>query len=402
MSTSSASPAPPADARLLSLDAYRGLVMVALAGNGFGIAQAAKEVLKNSPDDALWKTLHYQFEHVAWVGGGFWDMIQPSFMFMVGVALPYSAAKRAAAGDSYRHLFCHTLIRAIALILLGIGLSSNNAPQTNFAFMNVLTQIGLGYVFLFFLWNRPRWLQLTAAAAILTGYWSWFALSPVPTDVDWSVYKLKDDWQHLTGFAAHWQIHTNPAADVDRWFLNLFPRPEPFVFNAGGYQTLNFIPSLVTMLFGLMAGEFIRRTPQRGRVFLTLIGAGVVLVGGGWALDHFGFCPLVKRIWTPSWTLFSGGWTLLLLGGFYGVIDGLKIKFWAFPLVVAGMNSITLYMLGQLCRPWTRGFLATHFGKQWLEFFGAPYAPILESCAVLLVFWLFVYWLYRQRAFLKI
>lgn len=402
MSTSSAADRP-ASHRLMSLDAYRGFVMVALAANGFGLAATAKNILEKSPDSALWKAIGYQFEHVPWTGCAFWDLIQPSFMFMVGVSLPYSYGKREEAGESYWRFVVHAVVRSIVLVLLGIFLSSNWSKQTEFTFMNVLTQIGLGYFFLFLLWNRPFWLQAVVAVVILAGYWAWFASSPLPpSDLDWSQYSMPESWTYLSGFEAHWQIHTNPAAEVDRWFLNLFPRPAPFVFNKGGYQTLNFVPSLVTMLFGLMAGTFIRETESTEIRLFGLLVTGIVLLAAGWAWSHFGGCPLVKRIWTPSWTLFSTGWTLLLLGSFYGVIDVLGWRAWSFPLVVAGMNSILLYLMGQLLRGWTKDTLIRHFGESWPKVFGTEYEPVVTSCAVLLVFWLTVYWLYRQRIFVRI
>lgn len=393
----------PSEPRLVSLDAYRGFVMIALAANGFGLAATAKKFLEASPESPFWKAVHFQLEHVPWTGCAFWDLIQPSFMFMVGVSLPYSYGKRYAAGDSYGRLLLHAVVRSIVLILLGIFLSSNWSKQTEFTFMNVLTQIGLGYVFLFLLWNRPLFVQTLAAVGILAGYWGWFAQSPLPpADFDWSQYSMPATWTYLTGFEAHWQIHTNPAAEVDRWFLNLFPRATPFVFNKGGYQTLNFVPSLVTMLFGLMAGTFIRETKSRTTTLAGLIAAGVVLLVAGGAWSYFGGCPLVKRIWTPSWTLFSTGWTLLLLGGFYGVIDVLGWRAWSFPLVIAGMNSILLYLMGQLVRGWTKDTLIRHFGESWPKVLGPEYEPLVTSSAVMLAFWLFVYWLYRQRIFVRI
>lgn len=389
----------PAEPRLASLDAYRGFVMICLAANGFGLAATAK----NFPDSPFWKAVGYQFEHVPWTGCAFWDLIQPSFMFMVGVSLPYSYAKRDLAGDSYGRMLGHAIIRAIVLVLLGIGLSSNWDKQTNFTFMNVLTQIGLGYVFLFLLWNRPAWLQATVAAVILAGYWAWFAISPLPpSDLDWSRYAMPESWTYLNGFEAHWQIHTNPAAEFDRWFLNLFPRDKEFVINKGGYQTLNFIPSLVTMLFGLMTGSYLREARSRTEALGWLVGCGMMLLVAGWAWHYSGSGPLVKRIWTPSWTLFSTGWTLLLLSTFYGVIDVLGWRAWSFPLVVAGMNSIVLYLMGQLLRPWTRETLLRHFGDRWPNVFGPQYEPLVTACAVLAVFWLTVYWLHRQRLYVRI
>jgi predicted acyltransferase len=372
--------------------------MICLAGNGFGIYKAFKDL----PTDSFRHQLALQFEHVPWVGCGFWDLIQPSFMFMVGVALPYSLAKRAATGADGVKRGGHALLRAIALVLLGVWLSSNGT-QTNWTFMNVLSQIGLGYFFLYLLCGRSLWLQGLAAIALLAGYWGWFAAGPLPpTDFDYAVVGVKENVALLTGFESKWNMNSNVAATFDLWFLNLFPRSEPFKFNTGGYQTLNFIPSLATMIFGMMAGEIIRRSTSRGKTFAILLVSGLVLLGAGWGIAHAGYCPLVKRIWTPSWTLFSTGWTLLMLGGFYGLIDGLGFKAWSFPLVVAGMNSIALYMMSQTLKDQTWTNLKRHFGDWWSMVADGQYQPIIESCSVLVVFWLIVYWLYRQRVFLKI
>ena len=392
-------PTPVSGSRLVSLDAYRGFVMICLAANGFGIAETAR----NFPQSSFWQSLGGQFEHVPWVGCAFWDLIQPSFMFMVGVSLPYSYARRREAGDSTVRLLGHALVRSIVLILLGIFLSSGGMKQTNFAFMNVLTQIGLGYPLLFLLWGRGRGIQFSVAMAVLAGYWAWFAFSPVAgPEFDFERVGVPQDWPYLTGFDAHWQKCANPAAAFDLWFLNLFPQAEEFIRNRGGYQTLNFIPSFVTMLFGLMTGEFIRQSVGRLRTLAPLILAGLVLLAAGAALHYGGVCPLVKRIWTPSWTLYSTGLTLLMLSGFYGIIDVAGFRAWTFPLVVAGMNSIALYMMGQLLRPWTAEVLQRHFGQGLFKILGDSYEPLIRANLVLLVFWLFVYWLYRQRLFFRI
>lgn len=390
---------PTAPQRLASLDAYRGFVMICLAASGFGIPQAAK----NFPESSFWQAAALQFEHIPWVGCAFWDLIQPSFMFMVGVALPFSLHRRRAAGDSSIGLWGHACWRALVLVLLGIALSSIGQKQTNFTFVNVLTQIGLGYALLFLIAFWPTWLQWLTAVLILAGYWAWFATYPLPPpNFDYTLVGMPADWPLLTGFEAHWQKNMNAAAAFDVWFMNLFPRPEPFLFNGGGYQTLNFIPSLATMLFGVLAGDFIRRNTNRWKVVGVLVVGGLLGLASGLALNTFDLCPLVKRIWTPSWALYSTGWTVLMLAAFYLVIDIIGLRRWSFPLQVAGMNSIALYIMGQTLRPFTRETLNTHLGSQWVNLFGENYAPIVQSCGILLVFWIFVYWLYRQRVFLKI
>jgi len=390
---------PEPSSRLLSLDAYRGFVMICLAANGFGIAETAR---KSFPDSPFWKVLHFHFDHVPWVGCGFWDLIQPSFMFMVGVSLPYSYTKRQQAGDSFIRLLAHAIVRSIVLILLGIFLSSKGTT-TNFTFMNVLTQIGLGYTFLFLLWKCSWTTQIRTASAILFVYWAWFAITPVAgPDFDYAKVGLGDDWPYLTGFAAHWQKCANPAATFDLWFLNLFPRPTEFLFNEGGYQTLNFIPSLVTMLFGLMTGEYIRTSNSRLRTVSGLVLSGMTLFLVGAAIHYIGLCPLVKRIWTPSWTLYSTGLTLLMLAAFYAIIDVAGWRAWSFPLLVAGMNSIALYVMSQLLKDWTATNLTRHLGSDLFKILGDPYVPLVKANLILLSFWLFVFWLYRQRIFFRI
>ncbi|MFO0918688.1 MAG: DUF5009 domain-containing protein [Planctomycetaceae bacterium] len=414
--TAAAAPAPvpaPVSAatptRLGSLDAYRGMVMIALAARGFGIHAASK----NFPDSQLWQTLGYQFEHVSWGGCAFWDLIQPSFMFMVGVSLPFSYAGRSIQGLSQRQLTVHAMIRSFVLIFLGVFLASQSGLVPHYEFFNVLAQIGWGYTFLFLLWNRPIWLQATAAFTILVAYWAWFAWYPLPpADFDYTKVGVKPEYVQnmLTGFPAHWQYYTNPAARFDQWFLNLFPREKPFEFNGGGYTTLNFVPSLANMIFGLMTGEAIRRTQSKGKLVGGLLICAAVGLASGWALNYFGLCPMVKRIWTPGWALFSTGWCWLFLAGFYTIIDWLGFRVWAFPLIVAGMNSIVLYLMGELLRGWTDGLLQRFLGPftryfwhcELFDLFGTAYAPLVRNNLILLVFWLFVYWLYRQRIFVRI
>ena len=227
--------------RLVSLDAYRGLTMLAMASGGLGLHRVAQ----NFPESRFWQFIGYEFEHVEWVGCAVWDLIQPSFMFMVGVAMAYSGASRQAHGQSYARMLGHAAVRALVLILLGVFLRSDNRPQTNFTFEDVLSQIGLGYFFLFLLWGRgARW-QFAAAIAILVGYWCYFYAYPTPTaDFNYSSVGVPPNWPHLQGIAEHWDKNTNAAAAFDAWFLNLFPRAKPFVYNGGGYLTLSFIPSL--------------------------------------------------------------------------------------------------------------------------------------------------------------
>jgi predicted acyltransferase len=386
--------------RLASLDALRGFVMLLMASSGFGIARVAEHHGANS---AVWTWIASQCQHAAWVGCTLWDVIQPAFMFIVGVAVPFSLANRRQQNQPFGKLFAHALLRAFILVMLAVFLTSNGSRQTEWSFVNVLAQIGLGYPWLFMLaYTRPR-TQGLVVAALLLGYWLVFALYPLPAaDFNWAAVGVPDDWPHLTGFAAHWEKNANAAATFDQWFLNLFPRATRFEFNDGGYATLNFVPSLATMIFGLMAGELLRSCQSYPRKLAILCLAGIGGIVAGSVLDLSGLCPIVKRIWTPSWTLFSAGIVSLLLAAFVAIMDWRGWRRWAFPLTVAGANPIALYCLWQLSTGFIRDSLQTHLGWQIFESAGATYAPMVERLSVLFVMWLILWWMYRQKIFVRI
>lgn len=397
--------------RLVSVDAYRGFVMLAMVSRGFGFPQIAKHY----PDSRFWQALAYQFEHVPWVGCSFWDLIQPSFMFLVGTSLAFSYAARRARGQSYGHMLLHAAIRSAALILLGVFLRSNGAERTNFTFVDVTTQIGLGYIFLFLLAGHPRWAQWTAAGAVLVGYWLLFVLYPAPpASFDWQAVGVPPDWpEHFTGLARHFEKNANAASAFDVWFINLFPLAKPFVYNGGGYATLNFIPSLGTMIFGLLAGELLRSPVSGRRKFWTLVVFGFAALAVGLLLHVANICPIVKRIWTPSWAIYSSGWTLLLLAAFYATIEFTSAQAagdsrpplshrLAFPLVVVGMNSIAIYCLDKLIHPWIIATIKTHLGPNVFQVFGATYEPLVQNVTAMIVLWLIAWWMYRRKIFLRL
>ncbi|MBM3869117.1 MAG: DUF1624 domain-containing protein, partial [Verrucomicrobia bacterium] len=271
MSTPSGSA--PLPERLVSLDAFRGLTMLFMASSGFGIAQIAKAY----PDSAFWELLRYNTSHAAWIGGGAWDMIQPAFMFMVGMALPFSSSRRAADGQDDRRRFLHTLWRAFVLVALGVFLSTSAGSRPNFIFTNVLAQIGLGYVFLTLLVGRGWKVQAGAIGVITVATWTAFVLTPAAgPGTDFKALGVTEAGQTLDGLWAHWNMNANFAAAFDQWFLNLFPREKAFVFNNGGYQTLNFVPALITMILGLMAGENLRSGKTSGEKLNWLLKAGAL------------------------------------------------------------------------------------------------------------------------------
>lgn len=409
--------------RLVSLDAYRGFIMIMLAAAGFGIIKLA-HLPESAPawqtlDYAFWQRLSFNFDHPAWIsqfhliGIAFWDLIQPSFMFMVGVAMPYSYARRAMQGQSASRRFMHALWRGVVLVLLGVFIQSARTSSTNWIFTNVLSQIGLGYVVLYLLMRWKFRVQLAVFIAILVGYWLFFAFYKVPENYDFAAVKATGD-TIFEGRFAPWSKNANIAYRFDCWLLNLFPRPagKEYLFNGGGYVTLNFVPSIATMLLGVFCGQLLRgdRAPRRKFGLLVATGAVCMVLG---VMAGALLCPIVKRIWTPSWVLFSGAYVIWMLAAFYLVFDLLPLKRTvarrlAFPLVVVGMNSIAVYMMGSLMRPWTVKMIHTHFGRLLEGLLGSGalddkmFGRLVDPTTALIVFWLIAYWMYRKKIFIRV
>jgi heparan-alpha-glucosaminide N-acetyltransferase len=353
----------PLTGRLISLDAYRGFIMLLLVSEGFGFG-----VLK---DHSGWAWLAAQADHTEWAGCTFWDLIQPAFTFMVGVAMPFALARRIRQGATAFALFKHVLWRAFLLIVLS-NIYSNWGSRSGLKlqFINVLCQIAFGYVLCFLITRLIfRW-QVAMAIALLAGYWALFVIFPGP-DGPWS----------KTG---------NIGAVIDLKLLG---------YNYSGYYTtINFIGNAVTILFGCWAGALLRTNRSHGYKLKVLAASAAVAFAVGLALQPF--TPMVKRLWTDSFTFFSTGWVILMLVAFYWVIEVQQRKRWCFPFLVLGMNSIFIYSLGQIgIKGWlNRGLQAFTGNFKFLGDFGA----IPQQVLVLSALWCACYWLYRRRIFFKI
>ena len=356
-------PAPPP--RLVSLDAYRGLVMFTLLLGG---------VFHSLKDHPTWHWLYVQNEHVEWTGCVYWDLIQPAFTFIVGVAMPFAFAVRTANGDSWGRQFLHVLVRAGKLILVGVLLDNFGAKEWSFGFIRVLQQIAVAYVLAFFVLGRPLWVQGAAATVLLVGYTLFWVLNP---------------WN---GPGGPWAMGgENAGTAFDRWLIGRN--------YTGHYVGLNAIPSTANMTFGVMAGQWILTRRPSGRTALVLAAAGVAGILVGAAVSPV--VPLIKRIWTPSFAVYSAGWTTLLLAAFYGVIDVAGWKRWAFPLVVVGMNSIAAYVIGGAFGGWFRSLSGV-----WVAWLADPLGPIgfpiFQRVLFAAAAWGVLYWLYRRRIFFKL
>jgi heparan-alpha-glucosaminide N-acetyltransferase len=395
----------PSATRLESIDVYRGLVMFLMLAEvlHWNKLSSHKEGLPIWIQHVFdWISFHTS--HVAWGGCSLHDMIQPSFSFLVGASLAFSYTKRRSAGQSWIALWRHALWRSFVLIFLGIFLRSLGRSQTNFTFDDTLTQIGLGYGILFLCAPRsPRGLLLIAAG-ILVGYWGAFAAYPMP-DANFSYEQVgvPMHWpEHYTGFASHWNKNSNLAWKFDTWWMNLFPREAPFLFSSGGYCTLSFIPTLGTMILGLIGGKWLQAEMQFPSKMRWLFGLGIACMLVAWLLDRLGLCPIVKRIWTPSWTLWSGGICFLVLGTLYALCDVWHYTRWGLFWKIIGANSIVAYVMSWTLEGPIQDAVERHFGWLLDEVVIEPLRPFVLGVAVLAIFWIILRWLYRQRLFVRI
>jgi len=311
-------PSPAAAQRLVSLDALRGFDMFWI----LGMEEVASAVGKAS--DAGWaQAMASQLSHVPWEGFHFLDLVFPMFVFIAGVSSVFSLEKSLTVRGRAA-TFQKLLVRAVILYVLGLwcygGISKG---AEGIRWLGVLQRIAIasfaaGAAYLF-LGKRARW---ALCGGLLIGYWGLMTFVSVPGGAagDFTEGKNLANWldaRYLPGFK--WNGDHDPEG------------------------LLSTLPAIATALLGVFAGEWLRRSDRSGqRKALGLLTAGFVLVGAGWAW-HTQF-PVIKNLWTSSFVLVAGGYSCLLLAGFYWLIDVSGIKAWATPFVWIGMNPITLYL----------------------------------------------------------
>jgi len=334
--------------------------MTTLAGGGFGLATLA--------EDPTWGPLGLQFEHVEWEGLVFWDLIQPAFMFMVGLAMPFAVAARLRRGDE-SSVWRHVAYRAVMLIVLSNVLISISAGEPRFQLINVLAQIGFTYFICYWLMKLPLRAQAITAGLILAGYTALFHLFPGSE----GAYSMGD---------------------------NFGERVDQFIFgasNRGHWATINFIPSTVTTLFGVWCGYLlIEKGSHARRMNLLAAGAGGCFAVG---LLLSTFDPIIKRIHTASFTLVSGGLVISMLLAFYWLVEVRGYRQATFPLVVVGMNSMFIYCLHMLQTRWIERAVGVFVDD--FAFLG-KWAPSALAISAFLVMWYLCLWLYRRRIFIRI
>ena len=357
--------------RLLSLDGLRGFDMLWIIGG----AEIVKDLAKVWPG-SFSTDLAQQFEHVAWAGLHVFDIIWTLFMFMVGVSLAFSIAKRKLRNESSRSIYSHAIMRALILFVLGMA-AQGNLLDFNLAtlhpFYSVLHGIAAGYLIATIVTLNLRAKgQAIVTAIFLVSYWILLLVIPVP-GVGRGV---------LTSTG-------NAATYIDSLIMGRFYYGENTWF-------LSYLGFASSVLIGVLAGELLLSTRSKKTKCLTLYayGAGLLALGLIWSI----WLPIIKLLWTSSFVLVAGGISCLMMATFYLIIDVLDYTKWVFPFSVIGMNALAVYM----------ATILFDFRKIGNVFVGGllprvgRWDDVLAQSAALAVVWLILYWMYRTRSFVKL
>ena len=360
--------------RIVAIDALRGFDMFWIIGG----RQLALAVTAAATDPVPgW--LKYQLSHPAWLGFSAWDLIMPLFLFIVGAAMPFSFAKRLSQGSSRTGLYWKIVRRTVVLFVLGMAVQGNLLDfdlSHLHLYCNTLQAIAIGYLIASLVMLHVGILgQIVVTLLLLVVYWLLLAWVPLPG--------------HQAGIL---QPDANLALAIDEFFLGSFRDGTSYTW------ILSSLGFAATVLLGVLSGHILGSTLQPWSKVLVLTVVGISCLAGGWVWATWLGFPIIKHIWTSSMVLWAGGWSYLLLALFYLAIDVLGFRRWAFPFIVIGMNAITIYVANAFI-PWHDisnrlvGGLAGHL---------AAAGPVLVSFTAVLLAWLVLYHMYRQRIFLRI
>ena len=362
------------EGRVTSIDALRGFDMFWIIGGG-EIFKSLHAIF-NHPATAWIKK---QLTHVEWEGFRFEDLIMPLFLFIVGVAMPFSLARRLARGDSRRQIYLHIIKRTLLLFVLGM-VAQGHLLEYDLSklhiYSNTLQAIAAGYLIAsLIILNMRRVGQIVATAALLLLFWGLMMLVPVPGQ---GADKLAPDG--------------NLAIYLDKLILGHFQDGTKYTW------ILSSITFACTVMLGVMAGQLLHS--QKSNIVKVLgllaLGIGCLALGLGWD-EYLGF-HIIKHLWTSSFVLFAGGICYLLLAFFYLVIDVWGFKKWAFFFVVIGMNAIVVYMACSLFGFETVGDIFV----SGLDKYCGNWNGFIHAIAGFAIVWLILLWMYRKRSFIKI
>ncbi len=362
----------PATERLVSLDVFRGFIMLWLAG-GDEVIRSLHAVGKNF----VLNVLVYEFNHTPWHGLRFYDCIWPSFMFMVGLSIPFAVAKRAKT-QSERQIIWHAVSRATVLFLLGsIRESVFLGHPYLIELSSALQPIAIAYLVAFLLAKKSVRVQAVVASLILVGYALLLAFVPAP------------------GIPAGTYEHNHNLVNyVDVLLLPQHWNVWPYAPEGWG-TILSTIPTISTTILGLIIGELLMSSRSKSAKAKIIAMVGVAGVALGWILNPF--IPVVMKMWTTSYGVMTAGWACLMFAFFLWFVDVRGHKKWTLPLVVIGMNAVFIYMfmsiipVGKIVGVFTDP-IAARLGS---------FGELFSALGVFLVAWLLLFWMYKRKIFIK-
>lgn len=358
--------------RVASIDFFRGFTMFLLIGESTGLFSCLNKV-----NNAFVKFLGTQLEHHEWHGLHFWDLIQPFFMFIVGVAIPFAIANRKKKGDSDTTITKHAWKRSFILLMLGWILYNQNADHIGFRLQNVLAQLSVTYIVAFLIQRKSFSFQLIFTFAVL-----------LLTDLAYRFFPLD-------GFNQPWEPFHNLGAWVN---IQIEGTPKTSI-----WATLNAIPTIAHTVWGVLCGKLLMSEKSSAEKIKFLLIAGIAALIIGFGLDLANITPIIKKIATASFVFASGGWAILALCFSYWLID-VKGRFekGAKPFIIVGMNCIFIYLLFHVGGNDITYALFKPFVSSLLGWTGEIAAQILTSTAVWASFWYICYWMYKNKIFVKI
>ena len=359
--------------RVLSIDFFRGLTMFLLIGESTRIYSHLAKI----SDSGIIHFIASHFQHHEWNGLMFWDLIQPFFMTIVGVAIPFAIVARQKKGDSDRLILQHVIKRALILLLFGWGIACVGPGKIVWKFQNVLAQLSVTYLVAFLLVKKSARFQISFTLIIL-----------LLIDLAYRFFPVE-------GFNQPWVAHKNLGA----WFNQLIEGTE----KTSIWATLNFVSTTAHTVWGALVGKLlISKKPANDKLKILCI-AGIICLVIGYGLDWLQITPIIKKIATSSFVFASGGWTLCAIAFSYWLIDVKKlwVKGSLFFRIV-GMNCIAIYLFFSFGGAGLLYRVFTPYPASILEWAGTTTVGITTSLLVWAAQWGMCYWLYKNKLFIKI
>jgi predicted acyltransferase len=372
MNTNSQSVSSLVSGRITSVDFFRGFTMFLLAGEATRLYEHFLEM-----DSGIMQFFGTQLSHHEWNGLYFWDLIQPFFMFIVGVAIPFAVSNRMKKGDSDKKILYHALRRSFLLLFLGWALYFVSAGRLVFRFQNVLAQLSVTYLVAFLIMNKSFKFQLIFTLILLLFIDLAYRFFPVD------------------GFNHPWVNFENLGA----WFNNKIEG----VNKASEWATLNFVSTTAHTVWGVLCGKLLMSDKSPAKKINILIVAGISALIIGYSLDLLNITPIIKKIATSSFVFASGGWTILTLCFCYWLIDVKKLFIRGSKMfIIVGMNSIFIYLFFSVGGAGLIGKIINPFSKLLFSWGGDMTIKVITSLGVWAALWYMCYWLYKNKLFIKI